>query len=62
MVNKLHSHIHPCLTNGSCTAPSGNLDDLRAFLRTCEHTELLFRRLDPDDLWTKYGIISDVKV
>ena len=51
-----------CLTITSCTAPSGNLDYLSAILRTREHVELLFRLLDPDDLWTRYGVISDVKV
>ena len=46
----------------SCTARSGNLDDLGAILRTREHVELLFRLLEPDDLWTRYGVIPDVKV
>ena len=50
------------LTKTSCTAPSGNLDATNAFLRMREHAELLFRLLEPDDLWTKYGMISDVKV
>ena len=61
--NLIASGIYLWLTNVvSCTAPSGNLDDLGAFLRTREHAELLFRLLKPDDLWTRYGIIPDMKV
>lgn len=43
-------------------APSGNLEAPNVLLRAREHAELLFRRLESDDLWTKYGMVSDTKV
>lgn len=43
-------------------APSGNLEAPNILLYARKHAELLFQQLESDDLWTKYGMVSDTKV
>ena len=62
MVTLFQLHVCHDLTKHSCMAPSGNLEAPNVLLHAREHAELLFRRLESDDLWTKYGMVSDAKV
>ena len=62
MVTLFQLHVCCDLTKHSCMAPSGNLEAPNILLYARKHAELLFQQLESDDLWTKYGMVSDTKV